>query len=196
MFIAHGERLQKWGPWILGGVLLLLVPSFVVMFSPSAAIQQQRSELPTIAGKPVNFSDFQTSKGVVMTEAVFNSGRQPPRSLVFEDQINIQAVQRLILMRKAREFGISASDDEVVQQLRMLPSFLNDQKKFDPEGYQRYLNFLNNLGISETQLAETIREQIMMARFRAVDYHYSKGHAGRIEARLRAAARRNDDQLR
>lgn len=168
MFIAHGERLQKWGPWILGGVLLLLVPSFVVMFSPSAAIRQQRSELPTIAGKPVNFSDFQTSKGVVMTEAVFSSGRQPPRTLEFEDQINIQAVQRLVLMRKARELGISASDEEVVQQLRMLPSFLNEQKQFDPDRYQRYLNFLNNLGISETQLAETIREQIMMARLRAL----------------------------
>ncbi len=168
MFIAHGERLQKWGPWILGGVLLLLVPSFVVMFSPSAAIKQQRSELPTIAGKPVNFSDFQNSKGVVLTEAVFNSGRQPPRTLEFEDQINIQAAQRLVLMRKAKEFGISASDDEVVQQLRMLPAFLNDQKQFDPDRYQRYLNFLNNLGISETQLGETIREQIMMARLRAL----------------------------
>jgi peptidyl-prolyl cis-trans isomerase D len=168
MFIAHGERLQKWGPWILGGVLLLLVPSFVVMFSPSAAIRQQRSELPTIAGKPVNFTDFQNSKGVVMTEAVFNSGRQPPRTVEFEDQINIQAAQRLVLMRKAREFGISASDDEVVQQLRMLPAFLNEQKQFDPDRYQRYLNFLNNLGISETQLAETIREQIMMARLRAL----------------------------
>src|SRR5271169_521801 len=168
MFIAHGERLQKWGPWILGGVLLLLVPSFVVMFSPSAAIKQKQSELPTIGGKPVNFSDFQNTKGVILTEAVFSSGRQPPRSLEFEDQINIQAAQRLILMRKAREFGISASDDEVVQQLRMLPSFLNEQKQFDPDRYQRYLNFLNNLGISETQLAETIREQIMMARLRAL----------------------------
>jgi peptidyl-prolyl cis-trans isomerase D len=168
MFIAHGERLQKWGPWILGGVLLLLVPSFVVMFSPSASLRQQRSELPTIAGKPVNLTDFQNAKGVILTEAVFNSGRQPPRTLEFEDQMNIQAVQRLVLMRKAREFGISASDDEVVQQLRMLPVFLNEQKQFDPDRYQRYLNFLNNLGISETQLAETIREQIMMARLRAL----------------------------
>jgi parvulin-like peptidyl-prolyl isomerase len=50
----------------------------------------------------------------------------------------------------------------------MLPSFLNEQKQFDPDRYQRYLNFLNNLGISETQLAETIREQIMMARLRAL----------------------------
>ncbi len=168
MFIAHGERLQRWGPWILGGVLLLLVPSFIVMFSPSASLKQQRSELPTINGKPVNLGDFQSAKNVVMTEIVFSSGRQPPRSLEFEDQLNIDAVQRLILLRKAREFGISAGDDEVLQQLRMLPAFLNEQKQFDPDRYQRYLNFLNNLGISEAQLAETIREQIELSRLRAL----------------------------
>jgi len=168
MFIAHGERLQRWGPWILGGVLLLLVPSFVVMFSPSASLKQQRTELPTIGGKPVNFADFQSAKNVVMTEIVFSSGRQPARSLEFEDQLNIEAVQRLILLRKAREFGISASDDEVVQQLRMLPAFLNEQKQFDPDRYQRYVNFLNNLSISEAQLAETIREQIELSRLRAL----------------------------
>src|SRR6266446_6047947 len=95
MFIAHGERLQKWGPWILGGVLM-------------------------------------------------------------------------ILLRKAREFGINASDDEVAQQVRMLPAFLNEQKQFDPDRYQRYVNFLNNLGISEGQLTETIRVQIELSRLRAL----------------------------
>src|SRR5882724_7126150 len=168
MFIAHGDRIRKYMPWILGGVLLLLVPSFVVMFSPSASLKQQRSELPTINGKPVNLGDFQNAKNVVTTEIVFSSGRQPPRSLEFEDQLNIEAVQRLILLRKAREFGISAGDDEVVQQVHMLPVFLNEHKQFDPDRYQRYVNFLNNLGISEAQLAETIRERIMMARLRAL----------------------------
>ena len=168
MFIAHGERLQRWGPWILGGVLLLLVPSFVVMFSPSASIKQQRSELPTINGKAVNLADFQNTKNVVMTEIVFSSGRQPPRTLEYEDQLNIEAVQRLILLRKASEFGISAAEDEVVQQVRLLPAFLNEQKQFDPDRYQRYINFLNNLGISEAQLAETIREQIVLSRLRAL----------------------------
>jgi peptidyl-prolyl cis-trans isomerase D len=168
MFIAHGERLQKYGPWILGGVLLLLVPSFVVMFSPSASLKQQRSELPTINGKAVNLADFQNAKNVVMTEIVFSSGRQPPHTLEYEDQLNIEAVQRLILLRKAREFGISAGEDEVVQQVRMLPAFLNEQKQFDPDRYQRYINFLNNLGISEALLAETIREQIEVSRLRAL----------------------------
>src|ERR1039458_10857509 len=100
MFIAHGERLQKYGPWILGGVLLLLVPSFVVMFSPSASLKQQRSELPTINGKAVNLADFQNTKNVAKTEIVFSSGRQPPRTLEYEDQLNIEAGHRLTLLGK------------------------------------------------------------------------------------------------
>jgi peptidyl-prolyl cis-trans isomerase D len=138
------------------------------MFSPSASLKRQRSELPTIAGKPVDMTAFQTAKNAVMTEVVFSSGRQPPRTIEFEDQLNIDAVERVVLLRKAKELGISASDDEVVQQVRTLPTFQNEQKQFDPDRYQRYLSFLNNLGINETQLAETIREQIMLSRLRAL----------------------------
>ena len=168
MFIAHGERLQKYGPWILGGVMLLLLPSFVVMFSPSAAIKQQRLDLPTIGGKPVNLAEFQNAKSAVMTEVAFSSGRQPPRTAEFEDQVNIEAMQRLVLLRKAKEFGITATDDEVVRQVRSMPSFLNEQHQFDPDRYQRYLSFLNNLGISETQLEEVIREKIELARLQSL----------------------------
>src|SRR5580704_11842365 len=101
MFIAHGERLQKYGPWILGGVMLLLLPSFVVMFSPSAAIKAQRADLPTINGKPVNLAEFQNAKNAVLTEVAFSSGRQPSHTAEFEDQVNIEAMQRLVLLRKA-----------------------------------------------------------------------------------------------
>ena len=168
MFIAHGERLQKYAPWILAGVLLLLLPGFVLMFSPSAAIKQQRAELPTIGGKPVNLADFQGAKNAVLTEVIFRSGRQPPRSLEFEDQLNIEAVQRLILLRKAKEFGISPSDDEVVREVRSLPTFLTEQRQFDNDRYLRYINLLNNLGISEAQFTETIREQITLSRLRSL----------------------------
>ncbi len=168
MFIAHGERLQKYGPWILGGVMLLLLPSFVVMFSPSAAIKQQRADLPTISGKPVDLAAFQNAKSAVMTEIVLSSGRQPPRTAEFEDQLNIEALQHLVLLRKAKEFGITATDDEVVRQVRSLPAFLNDQRQFDPDRYQRYLGFLNNLGISETQLEDMIRGKIELSRLQSL----------------------------
>ena len=121
MFIAHGERVRKYMPWILAGVLVLMLPGFLVMFGPSGSVKQQRSQLPTIGGKPVNLAEFQTARNAVMTDIILNSGRRPPGTLQVEDEINIRAVQRLILLRKARELGIRVTDEEVVREIRALP---------------------------------------------------------------------------
>jgi peptidyl-prolyl cis-trans isomerase D len=168
MFIAHGERLRKYAPWILAGVLVVLLPGFVLLFSPQGSVKQERSELPTIAGKPVNQAEFQRARNIVMAQVIISTGRQPPRSVQFEDELNIEAVQHLLLTRKAKEFGIRVTDDEVIQQLRAQPVFLNEQRQFDPDRYQRYTIHLNNLGISEMQFEEVLRQQMVLARLRAL----------------------------
>ena len=168
MFIAHGERLRKYAPWILAGVLVLLLPGFILLFSPQGSVKQERSELPTIAGKPVNQAEFQRARNMVMAQVIISTGRQLPRTLQFEDELNIEAVQHLLLTRKSKEFGIRVTDDEVIQQLRAQPVFLNEQKQFDPDRYQRYAIHLNNLGISEMQFEEVLRQQLVLARLRAL----------------------------
>ena len=168
MFIAHGEWLRKYAPWILAGVLLLLLPGFVLLFSPTASVKQQRSQLPTIGGKPVNLAEFQSVRNDVLTGIILNRGRQPSRTAAFDDQLNIQAVQHLILLRKARELGVRISDDDLLQQIRALPILRNEQKQFDPGNYQRYMIYLNNLGISETQFEDAIREELVLSRLRAL----------------------------
>jgi peptidyl-prolyl cis-trans isomerase D len=88
--------------------------------------------------------------------------------LEFEDELNIETIQHLILMRKAQELGIRTTDEDVVRQIRTQPAFLNEQKQFDPERYQRYTIYLNNLGISESQFEEIIRQQVVLLRLRAL----------------------------
>jgi hypothetical protein len=166
MFIAHGEWLRKYAPWILAGVLLLLLPGFILLFSPTASVKQQRSELPTIKGKPVNQAEFQNARNIVVTSFILNRGRQPTRTAAFEDEINIGAVQRLVILRKAKELGVRIRDDDVVRQIRSLSILQNEQKQFDPNNYQRYMIYLNNLGVSESQFEETIREQVTLSRLR------------------------------
>lgn len=168
MFIAHGEWLRKYAPWILAGVLLLLLPGFILLFSPTGSVKDARAELPTIAGKPANAAEFQRAKNIVLAQVLMNAGRQPTRTLEFEDELNIETIQHVILLRKAREFGIRATDEDVVRQIRVQPVFLNQQKQFDPERYQRYTIYLNNLGISESQFEEIIRQQVMLMRLRAL----------------------------
>ena len=168
MFIAHGEWLRKYAPWILAGVLALLLPSFVVLFSPTGSVKQERAELPTIAGKPVNLAEFQRAKNIVLGQVLMSAGRQPTRSLEFEDELNIQAIQHIVLMNKAKELDIRATDEDVMRQIRTQPAFLNEQRQFDPERFQRYMVYLNNLGINEGQFEEIIRQQVILTRLRAL----------------------------
>ena len=120
MFIAHGERVRKYMPWILAGVLVLMLPGFLIMFGPSGSVKQQRSQLPTLGGKPVDFAEFQAARDAVMTDIIMSSGHRPPGTLQVEDEINIRAIQRLILLRKAGELGLRASDTSLLPS-RMLP---------------------------------------------------------------------------
>ena len=168
MFIAHGEWLRKYAPWILAGVLLLLLPGFVLLFSPTASVKAQRSQLPTIGGKPVNFAEFQNARNAVMTDIILCKGRQPPHTAQLDDDLNMAATQRLVLMRKARELDVRVSDDDLIRQIRGFPILLNDQKQFDPDRYQRYMAYLNNLGISETQFENAVRGELMLSRLRAL----------------------------
>ncbi|HUJ10838.1 MAG TPA: peptidyl-prolyl cis-trans isomerase [Verrucomicrobiae bacterium] len=168
MFITHGERIRKYAPWILAGVLLLLLPGFVLLFSPTGSIKEARAGLPTIGGKPVNQAEFQQAKNIILARELMSTGHQPTRSLEFEDELNIQAIQDVLLLRKAREFGIHVTDEDVVRQIRVQPYFLNQQRQFDPERFQRYTIYLNNLGLSESQFEEIIRQEITLMRLRAL----------------------------
>ena len=168
MFIAHGERVRKYMPWILAGVLVLMLPGFLVMFGPSGSVKQQRSQLPTLGGKLVNFAEFQTARNAVMASIILSSGHRPRGTPQAEDEINTRAIQRLVLLRKARELGIRVSDEELVQTIRSQPLLLNDQKQFDPDRYQRYVIYLNNLGVSETQFEESMREEVVLSELRAL----------------------------
>jgi peptidyl-prolyl cis-trans isomerase D len=168
MFIAHGERVRKYMPWILAGVLVLMLPGFLIMFGPSGSVKQQSSQLPTIGGKPVNFAEFQTVRNTVIDGIILSGGHRPSVTPRVEDEINIQTIQRIVLLRKAGELGIRINDEELVREIRAQPILLNEQKQFDPDRYQRYMIYLNNLGVSETQFEETVREEIVLSRLRAL----------------------------
>ena len=124
--------------------------------------------MPTIAGKPVNFSDFQTQQRCRDDRGGVQQRPPAPRTLEFEDQINIQAVQRLVLMRKAREFGITVPDSELVQEIRSQAIFYNEAKQFDQERYQRFIIFLNNFGISESRFEQIMREELTISHLQGL----------------------------
>ncbi len=170
MFISTHDLVRKHGPLILGIILAVSV-GMGLLFSPSGSLmggKQQRGGLPTIRGKPVNFAEFQSIRASVLAGIAMSKGRQPGRTATFDDDLNIEAVQHLLLLHKAKELGIHVTDDEVVRQIRALPIMLNEQKQFDPNNYQRYMILLNNLDISETLFEEVIREELILGQLRSL----------------------------
>jgi peptidyl-prolyl cis-trans isomerase D len=170
MFISTHDLVRKHGPLILGIILAVSV-GMGLLFTPSGSLmggKQQRGGLPTIKGKPVDFAEFQSVRNSVLAGIAMSKGRQPVRTATFEDDLNIEAVQHLLLLRKAKELGIRVTDDEVVRQVQALPIMLNEQKQFDRNNYDHYMILLNNLDISATLFEEVIREEIILGHLRSL----------------------------
>jgi peptidyl-prolyl cis-trans isomerase D len=168
MFIAHGAWLRKYARWILAGVLILLIPGFVALFTTTGGSRRRESDLPTLRGKPINVAEFQKARNSLMALHLMSAGKTPTRTAQFEDELTQEAVVRVVLLKKASEMSIRVGDDELIQQIRNQPMFLSENKQFDPEKYRRIIISLNTRGVSESQFEETMREEITLAHLRAL----------------------------
>jgi peptidyl-prolyl cis-trans isomerase D len=167
MFIAHGEKVRKNARWIMAGILILLIPGFIALFTTTSGTSSRRgTDLPTVGGKPVNAAEYEQARNAFMAQYIINTGSELPRTAEFEDATKQQAVVRMLELRKARELGIRVPDSELVQGIRS--QFLNDAKQFDPDRYQRFIIFLNTRGISQTLFENVMREQFTLLQLEAL----------------------------
>ncbi len=164
MFITHGDFLRRNMRWILGIVLAILIPGFVALFTNTGGSVQQDTELPTIQGKPVNRAEFTNARASVLIQQILTTGGNLPRSAEFQDLITQAAVTQILMLQKAREFGIRVSESDSINQARDFPLFKNDQDQFDPDRYRQVIIFLNNFGISENQLERFVRERFVLTK--------------------------------
>ncbi|HUK82371.1 MAG TPA: SurA N-terminal domain-containing protein [Verrucomicrobiae bacterium] len=167
MFIAHGEWVRKHSRWILGGILLLLIPSFIALFTTSGGSRQQVTDLPTVQGKPVDAAQFARERNSVIAQYIIRTGRRPPSTAEFEDAVKQQAVLRLIMLQKATELGIHVTDEQRDRQIVSQPPFRNEAGQFDRNRYSRFLIILNNYGISESRYMEIMSEELALSQLEA-----------------------------
>lgn len=165
MFIAHGEKLRKHARWIMAGVLLLLIPGFVALFTTTgAAGRRAAAGLPTIGGKPVDAAEYQHALDTATALYIINTGREARRTPEVQDRLAQEAIVRILMLHKAKELDIRVVDSELVQALRNQPFMLNENGQFDPERYQRFIIYLNNVGISEARYEQILREELTRAK--------------------------------
>ena len=164
MFIVHGGWFRRHMRWILAALLVVLIPGFVMLFSHTDSGDLGRRGAPKLRGKPVNPAEFEQVRATLLAQYLINSGGSLPKSGQFEENLLQDAMLRMICLRKAKEFGIRVTDEELVQFLRNQPFFRNEQGQFDPQRYQEFTVRLNNSRISEAQFEEVMRQQLLVGR--------------------------------
>lgn len=164
MFIVHAAWLRRHVRWILGALLIILIPGFIMLFTHTDSVDRRGRQLPKLRGKPIPLGEFEQARQAVLTEHMIQAGGQLRHTRELENQLLRDAVLRVLLLRKAHEFGLHVTDDEVVEYLRSLPAFRNEQGAFDPQRYQQFLIQLNQNRISEPQFESVIRQQLLVRR--------------------------------
>ncbi len=86
-------------------------------------------------------------------------------------QLRLQALEKLInailVEQYAHKLGLSASDEQVAQEMRNL-SFLQTDGQFDNKKYQEYLNLLARSNVSPDHFAEQIRQDLITRQFEQI----------------------------
>jgi peptidyl-prolyl cis-trans isomerase D len=164
MFIAHGEKVRKHSKWILGVVLVLLIPGFIALFTTTGGSNRPTQDIPQLKGQPLPANEYLNAVQSVRDLYVVNSGRRPQSTPEVEDSIKQEAVIRLLILREAKKLGLQASPAAVLDFVRRMPVFRNEGGQFDADRYSRYLIYLNNQGITEARFEQLMSDQFLIAQ--------------------------------
>jgi len=162
MFIAHGSWVRKNARWLLGGILLLLIPGFIALFTTTGGREERpRGTIPTLRGKPLNAGEFEAARQAVRDQYAI-AGRPLPHSAEAEDMVRRDAVTRILMLRKAREMGLQAPLELVLAAIRN--QFRGENGQFHEEAYRQFIIRLNNQRISEQRFEDLMREEILIGQ--------------------------------
>jgi peptidyl-prolyl cis-trans isomerase D len=166
MFIAHGEKVRKHSRWILGGILILLIPGFIMLFTQTSSRDRREEDLPTLRGKPIPAAAYDAVVQDVRDLYYISAGRALPSTPEMQDEVKREAVRRLLQLRKAQALGIRAPEEIFEQWIRSQPVFHNERGQFDGDRYRRFMILLNNHRISEARFLELMRDDFILGQLR------------------------------
>ncbi len=147
---------QKW-IWILG--VIIIIPSFVIFFTPEMEQGIGRSDPGvfriagkpvTIAGKPITLDQFaEAYRETLLSYFVRSGGREwPDADRSNEEALERDAVLRVFILDRIRDLGIEISDEAVVriarERLGDFPFAEFEKQHLKPKGltaedFQRYI---------------------------------------------------------
>jgi hypothetical protein len=150
-------------------ILGIIVVTFVGFFTPTMRSGSGRSKPQAVGelfGRKVMPEEYRHAYQSTYLWYVLSAGRMIPMTDRLSAALHTEAWQRVAALRKAEQEKIAATDQEVVQQIQMMPVFLAENGAFDARVYR---GVLEALGVSTAQVEALFREQITIHKllFRA-----------------------------
>ena len=149
--------------WLFGAFTIIIIVSFLGFLTPGTfgfGGMGDPASIPvgTAYGENVTYGELRgIGRNISVFSEVFNGvpiSRDIPNETVF-----IYAC----MLRKAGALGLAVSDKEVASLIRRTPAFLKNGS-FDRSAYDRMLQTMRRNGISETDLHDACRQQIMLEK--------------------------------
>ncbi len=151
---------------ILWGILILILPAFVIWGSGGLGRSKERG--PTYVGlinnKKVSFDEFAQSLGSIKCHIILNYFNQPKMLGSFLNNKSFMgklAWDRLIMAKEAKRYKIKVPDQDVINYIRSHPLFSRNGG-FDDRIYEYVLR--NNLGLDPRSFEEVVRENLALRK--------------------------------
>jgi hypothetical protein len=148
---------------LYGLALAVIIPSFVVFFSPEIGRNSGDGEvnLGVVDGKPVSRSEYNQARREVALRYRLFMGSWPDsaRMARFNQNLNQETLQRAALIRRIEAQGIHAGDEAVVEQIRTY--FRSPEGRYEPASYQNTLKMLaTEAGVTEQEFVNFVRHEL------------------------------------
>lgn len=152
------RRHQK---WMWGAIIAVIIPSFVIFFSPDVGIgDRRRIDVGTMGGRPIPQEDF--AKAYYETELRYWMSNQEwpsQQSSQFGFDVEREARNRLLMIKKLEDLGIRVPDVAAAQWLSRV---FRDQR--GTPSSVLYDQFVNNVlrqhGLRESDMERFVRHEV------------------------------------
>ncbi|HNS80778.1 MAG TPA: peptidylprolyl isomerase [Kiritimatiellia bacterium] len=167
MLISKFHRLiQSKVVWYV--ILVIIVIAFVGLYIQWPGDEERAAAANSagmLNGEHVPNQEFQNAYANTWLAVALAAGGRPNLNGDLSDRLKDASWQRLITLRKARELGLTASDNEVRMAIAGNPGFA-DNGQFSPQRYMAFAQgFLRQeLGISGARFEEHVREEIILQK--------------------------------
>lgn len=163
--ISHFQRvIHRHGRWIFGILLGIVIVAFILW--DYAGIQRQPNPrnraAPRLYGQRVNPRALDTAIRLTALNLLMLSGREVRMNDRARALIEEQTLQRLALVEKAHQMGLSVGDAEVIEQARR---WFSKEGHYQNESYAQFVSeILAPRRLTEADFETLIRENLILQK--------------------------------